>query len=383
MQSVASPAFEDDEGDDDKPVSYDDSQKNGSINSRKRLMMSKSQHRLRLPGAFKRLTEPTSLNSPFTISSLPFSNRSRAEDKETDAQESRMLRQKSQEGSLRVDGVEQPLKRKDTYLLTDSPVLRAQRLREQAAASMQDNSVSYPPEPPYSAGSNFRFPTREKGDGRDVENLVLDNVPLSQSPIVLSPNRRENFESPLRPSASINTVHSTRTGRRRLPTPPSPQNVPAPAYYPPGGVPVDEPLADVKVASPEGILSPVYGAGSIFSPTLSHPLSPDPSSAAPPSASAPRPPYTRETSDVVISEGGNDSALGSTSATVGTSGHSRRPKRARTEQEKRKRVVKMSSGSLTAANITRLNDEVGTSTLNPLIRTFNSPIGEYNACIYP
>ena len=213
---------------------------------------------------------------------------------------------------------------------------------------------------------------------QDVDNLVLDDKRLSRSPIALSPNRREDFKPDLKPSlkpsASVSTTQSVKSGPRRLPSPPSPHNIPAPAYYPPDGVPEDEPLVDVKVASPEGVLSPVYSSGSALSPTLSHPLSN--AVARPPSGtSAPRPPYTREASDMVVASEANGDQRGSTMATVGAK---RRSKRVRTEDDGRRREA-VSSGPLTSANVTRHNEVARTSQLNPLIRTFNSPIGESNS----
>lgn len=382
MHSVASPAFDNEDDDDDKPIAYDDlDNENMSTHSRKRLMSAKSQQLLRLPGSFKPLDEPVSSTSPFTVSSLPFSSKQRSTGKDNESQAERMQRQRSQ-GSLGTELSGPPQRPKDTFLLTNSPVPRIRDLPEERETRLrQDSASTYPPEPPYSPGPSYRegdvfadVPIREKGGARDVKSAT-------DPPMVLSPNRREDFDRGLHPSASISTTQTARSARRRLPSPPSPQNIPAPAYYPPGGAPLDEPLTDVKVASPEGILSPVYSAGSGFSPTLSHPLSADGTSGPQRAMTAPRPPYAREASDVVVADPRRTERRGTTTATAGDEGsaQARKPRRVKTEDESSRRPARTRtrSGPLTAANVTRLNDEsTRESQLNPLIRTFNSPIGE-------
>lgn len=375
IQPLNNPALEDlDE--DDKPLSYEESQNAESFSSRKRLMSARSNQLARFPGAFKRTAEPISSGSPFAITPLPYSSGQPQEYNET---HSNAQTQREDVGMRK--GVP-ALTRKGTYLLTDSPVLRAKRIPAEDAGGVviDARSVSYPPEPPYSAGIMaggqdifVNASIREKGPDQDDEDLVLGDRRLSRSPIVLSPNRREDFIQDLQPSASVRTTPSLKSGSRMLPFPPSPQNVPAPAYYPPDGVPDDSPLSDVKVASPEGILSPVYGSGSAFTPTLSHPLS-NVVARPPPGAAALRPPYVREATDMFVADNTHDNDQGSTSATVGAK---RRSKRLGTEGDERREAS--SKEPLTSANITRHNDVARVSQLNPLVRTFNSPIGE--SCI--
>jgi hypothetical protein len=406
MRMTATPGYEDD--DIAKPSRFDDMPYHYGVKMKSTSKSDKARSLLRMPKRIRRLAAPNTVNSPVSIPSLPFSEENFHG--EEDTRDNQMRRQRSQASSLGGKSQEQPrpqLQRKSTYLLTDSPVLRAQRRAEEAARRAYEREMERGADP-FSADVDMprNVPTARANMGNaDVEDLVLDQPsrsPFASPPLpaVSSPTEVvETDERPQRPGTSSSApLISPRTNRRRLPTPPSP-SAPAPAYYPPGCVPPEEQYAPVVKMSPplDHLPSSAHHTESTLSPTMAHPLETVADSHPSTLMTAPRPPYVRETSDAHLSGSFITVGANSTVAEVGYPAVSTDPVRggggrSRTinrgyrskdglrsgENLTRARTVKAGAGPLTAANVNRHNDLVGTtSTLNPLIRTFNSPIGTY------
>ncbi|KAL5531755.1 hypothetical protein ACEPAF_5317 [Sanghuangporus sanghuang] len=332
--------------------------------------------------------------------------------------------------AISEEGTGADLERKGTYLLTNSPVLRARRMYEQemgggpiGAVSVEILEAAYEAGAGIGAISGEEHPDAENnegenatrfgygpagmqsfGDGRemsqtqedgDVPAFALDSPPPSSSVPPYShatgiknvPTAQGHIYGPrpIKKSLSLSTTATLAT-RRALPTPPvgDPLGA-APAYSPPQDPLIVPMQMQEQNAKQKDNKKTAIGAN-IATGLWSHPFA---SAPAPvdlqETTSASRPTYMRQQSDappVTVAlqydtlqpasggHGFNYTSPRSRMTTANVADHSYG-----TDLERN--VVSLPGSrvlGLTAANLSRLNSSTRVSQVNPLVRTFTSPI---------